>query len=150
MHRFKDYASLHCISNSLCSAQIYEYIARTMNELEGRTKDETRRDERTKPDERTRRTNERTNETRRTNERDERSVASILSYTSDSVGAALETWISYQIYGYHTKRHAILPRYFLRYYAYLTSQMSHFLFHGYFSHILHFDIIKSEINLDTI
>ena len=33
-----------------------------------------------------------------------------------------------------------------RYYAYLTSQINYFLFHGYFSHILHLDIIKSEIN----
>ena len=30
--------------------------------------------------------------------------------------------------------------------AYLTSQINQFLFHGYFSHILHLDIIKSEIN----
>ena len=37
-------------------------------------------------------------------------------------------------------------KYFLRYYAYHTSQINHFLFHGYFSHILHLDIIKSEIN----
>ena len=36
---------------------------------------------------------------------------------------------------------------FLRYYACLTSQNNKFLFTGCFSHILHLDIIKSEINL---
>ena len=39
-----------------------------------------------------------------------------------------------------------LWKYFLRYYASLTSQNNKSLFTGYFSHILHLDIIKSEIN----
>ena len=37
-----------------------------------------------------------------------------------------------------------LGKHFLRYYAYLTSQINQFLFPGYFSHILHLDVIKSE------
>ena len=37
-------------------------------------------------------------------------------------------------------------KHFLRYYTYLTSQINHFWFPGYFSPILHLDIIKSEIN----
>ena len=44
------------------------------------------------------------------------------------------------------KNMAKCEKHFLRYYAYLTSQINHFLFHSYFSHILHLDIIKSEIN----
>ena len=35
---------------------------------------------------------------------------------------------------------------FFRYYVHITSQHNQFLYTGYFSHILHFDIIKSEIN----
>ena len=33
-----------------------------------------------------------------------------------------------------------------RYYVHITSQHDKFLYTGYFSHILHLDIIKSEIN----
>ena len=44
------------------------------------------------------------------------------------------------------KNMAKCGKHFLRYYAYHISQINHFLFHGYFSHILHLDIIKSEIN----
>ena len=35
---------------------------------------------------------------------------------------------------------------FFGYNVHLTSQHNTFLFHGYFLHILHLDIIKSEIN----
>ena len=34
-----------------------------------------------------------------------------------------------------------------RYYEHLTSQHNNFLYTSYFSHILHLDIIKSEMNL---
>ena len=44
------------------------------------------------------------------------------------------------------KNMAKMGKAFLRYYTYLTSQINHFLFPGYFSPILHLDIIKSEIN----
>ena len=39
---------------------------------------------------------------------------------------------------------------FFRYYVHLTSQHNKFLCAGYFSHILHLDIIKSEINFKLI
>ena len=44
----------------------------------------------------------------------------------------------------NSKKMNNMEKHFVRYYAYLTSQIK-FLFHGYFSHILHLDIIRSEI-----
>ena len=38
---------------------------------------------------------------------------------------------------------------FFRYYVHLTSQRNQFFYTGYFSHILHLGIIKSEINFKS-
>ena len=40
------------------------------------------------------------------------------------------------------KNMAKCKKHFLRYYAYLISQINQFLFHGYFSHILHLDMFN--------